>query len=95
MKVMTVLGTRPEIIRLSRLIPLLDQAADHTLVHTGQNFDPALSHVFFKEVEVREPDVYLEVRGDTFAQQVGLLLARIEPVFLEYRPDRLLILGRH
>ena len=66
MKVMTVLGTRPEIIRLSRLIPLLDQLCDHTLVHTGQNYDPRLSELFFKDLEVREPDVYLNVRASGF-----------------------------
>ena len=93
MKVMTVLGTRPEIIRLSRLIPLLDETSDHVLVHTGQNFDPNLSDVFFKEMGVRDPDLYLGVRGDSFGAQVGELLTRIEPVFAEHRPDRLLILG--
>jgi UDP-N-acetylglucosamine 2-epimerase (non-hydrolysing) len=62
-------------------------------VHTGQNFDPNLSDVFFKELGLRDPDVYLSVRGDSFGEQVGELLARIEPVFREHRPDRLLILG--
>ena len=57
MKVMTVLGTRPEIIRLSRLIPKLDASCDHVLVHTGQNFDPSLSDVFFRDLDVRAPDV--------------------------------------
>ena len=93
MKVMTVLGTRPEIIRLSRLIPQLDGSAEHVLVHTGQNFHPGLSDVFFQELGVRDPDLYLGVRGETFAQQIGGLLERIEPVFLEHRPERLLILG--
>ena len=93
MKVMTVLGTRPEIIRLSRLIPLLDETSDHVLVHTGQNFDRNLSDVFFKELGVRDPDLYLGVRGDSFGAQVGELLTRIEQVFAEHRPDRLLILG--
>ena len=90
---MTVLGTRPEIIRLSRLIPLLDDSSDHTLIHTGQNFHPGLSDVFFEELGVRDPDVYLGVKGDGFAQQTGELLTRIEPLFLEHRPDRLLVLG--
>jgi UDP-N-acetylglucosamine 2-epimerase (non-hydrolysing) len=90
---MTVLGTRPEIIRLSRLIPLLDDSSEHTLVHTGQNFHPGLSDVFFEELGVRDPDVYLGVKGDGFAQQAGELLGRIEPLFLEHRPDRLLVLG--
>lgn len=90
---MTVLGTRPEIIRLSRVIPLLDEAADHVLVHTGQNFHPGLSDVFFDELGVRTPDISLGIRGDTFAQQLARLLEAIEPVFLQHRPERLLILG--
>ena len=66
MKVMTVLGTRPEIIRLSRLIPKLDAVCDHVLVHTGQNFDPSLSDVFFRDLGVRAPDRSLGVRADSF-----------------------------
>lgn len=93
MKVMTVLGTRPEIIRLSRVIPLLDEHADHTLVHTGQNYAPGLSDVFFEELEVRAPDHYLGVQAEGFGEQIGQILTRIEPLLLEQRPDRLLILG--
>lgn len=93
MRVMTILGTRPEIIRLSRLIPLLDEFSEHTLVHTGQNYDPKLSDVFFKELGVREPDVYLGVQEDGFGAQIGQILTRIEPVFIEHRPERLLVLG--
>ncbi|MDP6823420.1 MAG: UDP-N-acetylglucosamine 2-epimerase (non-hydrolyzing) [Dehalococcoidia bacterium] len=93
MKIMTVLGTRPEIIRLSRLIPLLDELCDHTLVHTGQNYDPRLSELFFSELGVREPDVYLGVRAGGFGEQIGQILAGIETQFLEKRPERVLILG--
>ena len=93
MKVMTILGTRPEIIRLSLIIKLLDQYADHILVHTGQNHDNRLSEIFFSELGIRRPDVFLGVQGHGFADQVGQLLAKIEPVLLEHRPDRLLILG--
>src|SRR6266550_2436504 len=93
MKVMTVLGTRPEIIRLSRLIPLLDDQVDHTLVHTGQNYDERLNDIFFRELGVRKPDVDLGVRRDSFAAQIGEILEKIEPVLLERRPDRLLVLG--
>ena len=93
MKVMTVLGTRPEIIRLSRVIPKLDALADHTLVHTGQNFDPALSDVFFRDLSVRQPDVMLGVRADSFGEQAGQILAGVERVIRERTPDRLLILG--
>ena len=93
MKVMTVLGTRPEIIRLSRVIPLLDRPADHVLVHTGQNYDPGLSDVFFDELGVRAPDVFLGVQGDTFAEQVGDAPGADRALFLEERPDACCILG--
>ena len=93
MKVMTIVGTRPEIIRLSRVVALLDQWCDHLLVHTGQNFDDRLSGLFFRELGMREPDVHMGARGRGFADQVGQILARSEDLFLEHRPDRLLILG--
>ena len=93
MKVMTVLGTRPEIIRLSRLIPKLDALCDHVLVHTGQNFDPALSDVFFSDLGVRAPDISLGVRAESFGEQVGQILAGIERAIGDEKPDRLLILG--
>jgi UDP-N-acetylglucosamine 2-epimerase (non-hydrolysing) len=92
-KIMTVLGTRPEIIRLSRVIPILDETADHTLVHTEQNFARGLSEVFFSELGVREPDYRLGVRADGFGEQIGQILTRIEPLFHEVKPERLLILG--
>jgi UDP-N-acetylglucosamine 2-epimerase (non-hydrolysing) len=92
-KVLTVLGTRPEIIRLSGVIRLLDQYASHTLVHTGQNYDDRLSAVFFEQLRVRQPNVFLGVRGDSFAAQIGQILDGMYKVFEEHRPDRLLILG--
>lgn len=93
MRVMTVLGTRPEIIRLSLVIPLLDAACEHTLVHTGQNYDAGLDTIFFQQLGVRAPDLNLGIRGSGFGDQVGKLLAAIEPVFTAQRPDRVLILG--
>jgi UDP-N-acetylglucosamine 2-epimerase (non-hydrolysing) len=93
MKVMTVLGTRPEIIRLSRLIPKLDASCDHVLVHTGQNFDPSLSDVFFRDLDVRAPDIALGVRADSFGEQVGRILTGVERAIRDETPDRLLILG--
>src|SRR5690348_2899447 len=93
MKVMTVLGTRPEIIRLSRLIPKLDAVCEHVLVHTGQNFDPTLSDVFFSDLGVRQPDRSLGVRADSFGEQAGQILAGVERAIREDKPDRLLILG--
>ncbi len=93
MKIMTVLGTRPEIIRLSRVIEKLDALCDHVLVHTGQNFDPNLSDIFFSELRVRPPDHYLGVKGETFGRQVGRLLEKVDDVLDAEKPDRLLILG--
>jgi UDP-N-acetylglucosamine 2-epimerase (non-hydrolysing) len=93
MKLLTVLGTRPEIIRLSRVIERLDTLCDHMLVHTGQNYDPNLSDVFFRELGVRAPDHWLGAQAGSFAAQVGQILERCEAVCLQLRPDRLLILG--
>ncbi len=93
MKIMTILGTRPEIIRLSLIIKTLDQCADHTLVHTGQNYDDRLNGLFFREMGIREPDVFMGVRGKGFADQMGQILAHSESLLLQHRPDRLLILG--
>jgi len=94
MKIMTVLGTRPEIIRLSRIIEKLDAlAASHILVHTGQNYDPALSDVFFEQLGIRRPNHYLGARGETFGEQIGQIITLCERIMREERPDRLLILG--
>jgi len=93
MKIMTILGTRPEIIRLSRVIPALDEAAEHVLVHTGQNYDTRLSELFFDELGVRPPHESLGVRAGTPAAQVGQILERSETLFFKHRPDRLLVLG--
>ena len=93
MKVMTILGTRPEIIRLSRIIPALDRAADHTLVHTGQNFRPELSDLFFEELGVRQPDVRLDVGGPGFGAQAGRILAGAAEAIASAQPDCVVILG--
>lgn len=93
MKILTILGTRPEIIRLSRIIPKLDAAAEHCLVDTGQNFDDRLNALFFRELGLRRPDYSLGVRGQGLADQIGQLLVRAEEVFVKEQPDRLLILG--
>lgn len=94
MRIMTILGTRPEIIRLSRVIQRLDHlAAKHTLVHTGQNYDPALSDLFFEQLGLRQPDHYLGARGQSFGEQMGQIIALSERVLLAERPDRLLLLG--
>jgi len=93
MKIATVLGTRPEIIRLSRVIEKLDGLCEHVLIHTGQNYDPNLSDVFFQQLAVRQPDCFLGAQAASFGEQVGQILARIETVLQQHRPDRLLILG--
>jgi UDP-N-acetylglucosamine 2-epimerase (non-hydrolysing) len=93
MKIMTILGTRPEIIRLSRVIQHLDRLCDHVLVHTGQNFDSSLSDLFFQQLGMRAADRYLGVRADTFGEQIGKIIAASERVMLDERPDRVLLLG--
>jgi len=93
MKIMTVLGTRPEIIRLSRIIEKLDGLCQHVLVHTGQNYDVNLNDIFFQQLGVRQPDHFLGVRGDTFGEQIGKIIAASERVILTEKPDRILILG--
>jgi UDP-N-acetylglucosamine 2-epimerase (non-hydrolysing) len=91
-KVMTILGTRPEVVRLSTIIPKLDRLCDHILLHTGQNFDYNLNDVFFKELRVRTPDQYLNARG-SFGEQMGTILPGIEKVLKQEKPDRFLVLG--
>jgi UDP-N-acetylglucosamine 2-epimerase (non-hydrolysing) len=93
LKVMTIVGTRPEIIRLARIIPLLDKFSEHKLVHTGQNYDYELNQVFFEELEIRKPDLFLEAAGKTPAESIGLIIAKVDKVFLEHKPDAVLILG--
>jgi UDP-N-acetyl-L-fucosamine synthase len=92
-KVMTVVGTRPEIIRLSRVISLLDETLDHVLVHTGQNWDPMLSDVFFDELELRKPDRFLNVDTSSLGRVLGGVLAGVEEAIAEEKPDALLVLG--
>jgi len=93
MKVMTILGTRPEIIRLSRVIPKLDSLCSHILVHTGQNYDDRLNDIFFKELGVRQPDYCLGVNESDFSRQIGKLLPAVAQVILGEKPDKVLILG--
>ena len=93
MKIMTILGTRPEIIRLSLVIPALDQLCEHVLVHTGQNYDRTLFEVFFDDLKVRTPDYVLESKSQTPMSEIGKILTECERVILMEKPDRLLILG--
>jgi UDP-N-acetylglucosamine 2-epimerase len=93
MKVMTIVGTRPEIIRLSRTIARLDDAVDHLLVHTGQNYDHALNQVFFDDLDIRKPDHVLDVDTSSLGHVLGETLIKTEAVLLEEQPDAVLVLG--
>jgi len=93
MKVMTVVGTRPELIRLSCIIPKLDKYCDHIFVHTGQNYDDRLHKIFFNDLGIRKPDYELGIKGNTFGEQIGKILIEGEKVIRKEKPDRILILG--
>ena len=93
LKVMTIVGTRPEIIRLSRVMAKLDRYCRHVLVHTGQNYDYELNEIFFVEMGLRRPDVFLEAVGASVAQTIGNIVARIDPVLEQEQPDAVLVLG--
>ena len=93
LKVVTIVGTRPEIIRLSRLIPKLDEYTDHIFVHTGQNSDPTLNDVFFEDLELRQPDYFLDVDTSSMGSVMGDTLKKAEDVFLKEKPDAVMILG--
>lgn len=93
LKVMTIVGTRPEIIRLSRVIDKLDRHCAHVLVHTGQNFDYELNEVFFEELAIRKPDCFLGAAGASAAQTIGRVIMGADEVLEEHKPDALLLLG--
>ncbi len=93
LKVMTIVGTRPEIIRLSRTIAKLDKFCEHSLVHTGQNFDYELNEVFFKEMGIRKPDLFLEAAGKNAAETIGQVISAADKAMEKFKPDALLLLG--
>lgn len=93
MKVMTIVGTRPEIIRLAEVIKACDRYFDHVLVHTGQNWDYTLNEIFFEEFELREPDHYLNAAGGHLGETIGQIIAKSYEVIRDEKPDALLILG--
>lgn len=93
LRVMTIVGTRPEIIRLSRLVPELDGICHHRLVHTGQNSDPKLNDVFFKDLRIRQPDAFLGVDNSSFGSAMAGTISRIEAELREFSPDAVMILG--
>lgn len=92
-KVMTVVGTRPEIIRLSRVLAKLDKHMNHLLVHTGQNYDYELNEIFFSDLELRRPDYFLEAAGANAAETIGQTIMKLDPILEKEQPDALLILG--
>ncbi|MDB5121058.1 MAG: UDP-N-acetylglucosamine 2-epimerase [Sphingobacteriales bacterium] len=95
LKVMTVVGTRPEIIRLSRVMARLDEshAIEHILVHTGQNYDYELNQIFFEELKIRKPDFFLDAAGKTATETIGQILIKIDPLLESEKPDAFLVLG--
>ena len=93
MKVATIVGTRPEIIRLARVMAALDRHVEHVIIHTGQNYDYELNQIFFDDLELRKPDYFLDAAGKTAAETIGLIIARSDAVLREIRPDAVLILG--
>jgi UDP-N-acetylglucosamine 2-epimerase (non-hydrolysing) len=93
MRIITVLGTRPEIIRLSLIIKKLDKLFDHILIHTGQNYDPKLNDIFFNDLGVRAPDYYLGAEATSFGEQVSIIFKEVEKLLIKLKPDKVLILG--
>jgi UDP-N-acetylglucosamine 2-epimerase (non-hydrolysing) len=93
LKIMTVVGTRPEIIRLSRVLAALDKYFDHILVHTGQNYDFELNEVFFEDLEIRKPDFFLNAAGSNAAETIGNTIIKLDPVLEQQEPEALLVLG--
>ena len=95
LRVVTVVGTRPEIIRLSRVIYALDKspAIDHILVHTGQNYDYTLNEIFFEDLEIRKPDYFLEAAGESSSETIGNIIIKFDPLLNKLKPDALLVLG--
>ena len=92
-KVLTLVGTRPELIKLSRVIPLLDKYTDHTFVHTGQNYSDQLNSIFFEQMKIRLPDVVLNVASDTAMKSIAQILEQTDSVLDQVRPDAVLVLG--
>ena len=92
-KVVTVVGTRPEIIRLSRVMATLDKHTDHIIIHTGQNYDHELNEIFFNDLEIRKPDYFLNAAGSNAAETIGNTISKIDSHLAEINPDALLVLG--
>ncbi len=93
LKVATVVGTRPEIIRLSRIISKLNNIVDHKLIHTGQNYDYELNEIFFSDLKLKKPDYFLNAAAENAAETIGNTISKIDPIFEKIKPDAILVLG--
>ena len=93
MKIMTIVGTRPEVIRLAEVIKFLDKFCNHILVHTGQNFNYELNKVFFEDLKIRKPDIQLNVKSKNLHEQISKIILQTGNVLKKEKPDALLILG--
>ncbi len=93
MKVLTIVGTRPELIKLSQSIQLLDKNFNHTLVHTGQNYDYELNEIFFKDLKIRKPNYFLNIKSDTALKSIGMLMIKLDKIIDKIKPDCAIIYG--
>src|SRR3989338_5321433 len=93
MKIITIFGTRPEIIKFSPLLPLLDQEFEHKLIHTGQHYDYNMDLVFFEELQLRQPDYQLKIGSHTPGKQIAMMLEQIELILIQEKPDLVAVLG--
>lgn len=93
LKIITIFGTRPEVIRLSRIIDILDKNSDHKLIHTGQNFDYELNKIFFDQLKIRKPDFFLEAAGKSPSQTIGQVISKVDDLFASEQPQAILVLG--
>lgn len=93
LKVSTIIGTRPEIIRLSRVLAKLDQYCDHIMIHTGQNYDYELNEIFFNDLEIRKPDYFLNAAGTSGAATIGNVIIKVDELLAQVQPDAVLVLG--
>ena len=93
LKVMTIVGTRPEIIKLSRVMSEIENHTEHLLVHTGQNYDYELNEIFFNEMDIKKPDEFLDCVGESTAQTIGNIIYKSDQVMDKYKPDAVLLYG--
>ena len=93
LKIMTIVGTRPELIKLSRVIAELDKTSNHILVHTGQNYDDELNKIFFEELEIRQPDYYLDAAKESAVETISQIISKVDPVIVKEKPDAILLYG--